>query len=402
MEHTIVRLTGGVAGFGKFENINKFFASHDNKGVAFEIFSSTSGDKYFWDKRLLIYNDQVLNIKGDGGGDKIFALSFDGQEMALVHKEKYSKDEYFNILINGFLAYKTDILNMWNMFWLPNGDLVWQGHTGEGVHTYINGRDVTGLIEFRAFCDIDRNELGIIVKNFKDQEECAISKDGSVVGRKPLTNLSDTDHDKWREYWEKQLGRKTPERDNLPEYLERGKKSSLKYLDVTGPPFDDIGATRGRVFSEDLSKVGYIGSNLSMLGKVLSFTSETLYDWSKGASDYIKEYFGRFGQAVTSPLDWFNLKLLCNAPCLNNCTPCVNDKPWSKSYWRAEGSLFTPSDKFVAVVWPRRSKCCVSIDGDDGPLFDHIKNVRYNRSEKELSYIGIRGDTAFRGSVICS
>ncbi len=403
MEHKLERLTGSVIGFGKFADINKVFTARNNQDAVFQIYSSKSGDRHFWDRRRLIYRDQVMDVKDEGGGMNRFALSFDGQKLARVTKRDSRRDEYFVILINGVAVYETRITNMWHIFWLSNEELVWTGYVDNGPRTYVNGQDVTGKLDYQPFSDYFGNQhLGTVVRNLETGEEYAVDVNGSTVGKRALEKVESFGHKpegEWRAYWYGQLGRRRPELGKWPKYSCLDGGYTLTYNGVTGPFFREVFLDRELAFTEDLSSVGYICRNTSLLNRALSgacFGAQFCLD---EVSSFMKHYFGIFGREVTRPVDWFSLQLLLHLPGTDIHQPCVNDKPWSKSYRRAEEPTFVSGSRLAVIAWPNGSNCCVSVDCDDGPLFDHVRNLKYDKSSRELSYIGIRGDEAFRGSV---
>jgi hypothetical protein len=58
--------------------------------------------------------------------------------------------------------------------------------------------------------------------------------------------------------------------------------------------------------------------------------------------------------------------------------------------------FFTPDGRLVAIVSPRSGYECVSIDGEEGPLFQCIHHVRYAKNIGALTYFGQQGDEIYR------
>ncbi len=300
-----------------------------------------------------------------------FLLSPNGDSLAMA--KAISKFESgkgvsctgYEIYINGRIAFHSDITNLWDITWLSNDELAWIGYCEDdrSQHKYVNGRDLgkTDDIYFKA------------------------------------VNLKSQNH--------------YPERDQMPRQIKYADECVyLLYRNTCGPYFDqilgDFVIPRGSMgFNKDLSKVGYVGYKNGLMGKFCFKFADLQTAGHRRVINFFERYFGLVGGYIADFLDllWriFIKPFHPNLFSFRSSIPCDNHRPWKRAYYRVDKVMYTELGKLAVLAWPNKKRCVVSIDEEDGPLFDEIYNMVYDSEQKELSYIAIDGWEAFRVSVKC-
>lgn len=356
----------------------------------------------------------ILTDDGDGGcraifGGKIvaewrrdspkFSLSFDGTKLATAERRVERGERIYEISVNGESAYESTLVTIHHFDWLDDGRLAWEGWNeddgsidDDGVRYVVNGKDVTGSLQFEPVLMERRRHAVIIHENGK---RYTVFDDGS---RSETVDVPmDVDIMRWHEDgWPE-----TRRRREIPETVrdEKTGRVRMRYRGVEGPWFDEfetMGGLGGTVFDERREKIAHVGCTYAAPARLMGRVVGSVLEKAETVE----------GRTKHSPLWAWPIALLFNpyfgpgylyAETSKRYRPVDGAKAWKRGYRAVRDIFYAPSGALAAVVVSGRGMRLV-IDEDEGPSFDEIYNARAGKDGK-ITYLARTGNRFVRVTV---
>ncbi len=384
-------------------------ASPSNSGFCY-IARNRNGDERF------IFENKIA-VEFDRFGRKQFALSPDGKKLAIatqIYKEDLGRCESV-ISINGVEKYRTDLELVYRLHWLGNDRLLWTGWTNNnsghiddrGIRVFDNWNEVTGNLNFENVLLDHRMTEGVYVR---ENGFVKLYSDDGVVLESIPDNGGKLMFDARRD-----CGLDAP-KNELPQLIWNNgnpwegdrRDYNLTYHGRSLPIFDAIHRENGMpeyAFSEDRSKVAYIGVNYSWFARNLGKAVGKGCAWGEKGEDKKVKGFGKYARlAVMWPLVLlFNPYFGPGNMYLETAKryyPVNDGKVWKRGYVFAWNHFFIPSGELaITAAKSRFGGQYVVVEEEEGPEFDEVYNVLWVSAENRLSYIGRRGNDFYRVTV---
>ncbi len=371
--------------------------------------------------RRIIFNNQIVTELDIYERIRGISISSDGTRVATCECRRDERHE-FVIRINGKIEYEVPFDEFFDLAWIGPNYLAWKvGNENErGLHYFINGKETTGRAEFDLVGgERDPDRLAIRVWVSRDGENgnfLVFNDEGHAESFSKPLSFAD-----WR-----RSNLPNDPKPKMPEKTSPNDSDSPVLITYNGrkhQPVDELenqGNERAYTFNHDRSKVAYIAVQYgkisrgvqSVLALPLRF-SGAVGSWARKPGfvrpDYTY-YIPRGRKIVLKvvkaicfvPMVIFTL--LCNpyfGPLhhLNEARkrwyPVDDGHRWRKGYKYARDHFYTPYNELVVTAHVK-GKWCVVINGDEGPLFDEIQNVRFVPEEDAVCYMAQKGENIYR------
>lgn len=385
--------------------VRDVIAGTDNS--TFGCFTEDMSGNHFvvWDGRAIeTYSPMDVLIR--------FVVSPDGSKCATFREDYATGKPTSTIAINGEVAYVSQIQTVTHLAWLDDQTLVWSGWNEDEsresrrggsrqavqIRCFKNGEEVTGDLDFepvllrsgmRALNVMEKGQFYTIFEDGSRTEPRAVPDPGQFSFHEMRFESARS-----QEFAEKVPDPETGRMLVAYRGIEFGKRDPSIC-------FDDIEVESGMpefAYSEDRKRVAYVGMNYPAVSRLFAGVVRKCVDRSE---DDKRGGVGRFlASLVAKPFvllynPYFGV-LYAWEKSARRYTLVKDDQIVAGPYRRIRDHFFTPDGRLVAIVSPRPGYECVTVDGEEGPLFQCIHHVRYAKNTGALTYFGQQGEEIYR------